>query len=47
MKTDAKSKNTGDSYVKFCPGIEKNDEKMRKAAKDRDCDQKRSKLNQY
>ena len=44
MKTDVQSENTSDYYVKFCLGIEKNDEKMRKAAKDGDCTQEWSKL---
>ena len=37
MKTDVKFKNINDSYVKFCPGIEKNDEKIWEVTQDEVC----------
>ena len=34
MKTDVKFENNSDSYVKFFPGIEMNDEKILKVTQD-------------
>ena len=34
IKPDVKFENPNDSYVKFCPGIEKNDKKMHEPIQD-------------